>query len=39
MTFDVPLLVLEHKRKHSPNDQKLSHAAGDFRQPKTRSEN
>jgi hypothetical protein len=22
-----------------PNDQKLSHAAGDFRQPKTRSEN
>ena len=23
----------------SPNDQKLSHAAGDFRQPETRSEN
>jgi len=22
-----------------PNDQKLSHAAGDFRQPETRSEN
>lgn len=27
------------RRPEPPNDQKLSHAAGDFRQPETRSEN
>jgi len=30
---------LPNRRRAMENDQKLSHAAGDFRRPKTRSEN
>jgi hypothetical protein len=38
------ILAMQHFDKNKraaamPNDQELSHAAGDFRQPETRSEN
>ena len=36
---DVNLVLIKIKTRMQPNDQKLSHAAGDSRQPEIRSEN
>jgi hypothetical protein len=39
VTFWTDELIRTDRGQQTPNDQELSHAAGDSRQPKTRSKN